>query len=232
MASPALVDRLVEEWRARDRARAFVKADLDVIESMAAVRALTAEHLLRFTEEQASAEVDRDLLHAFGVLGRILGRRGASPTLAAAVIDDARHALGALETLPTTKQALGPDAAWVAPARAALAEAFVASREEATRAEAAARWEYPACIVGLQDAIVAVAAGYPEEDAEALAAWASRIAHEAALAGVRRAVVSGSRAAEAALADALQVAGIQPIAAYPIGGGRQPSFAGREATKD
>jgi hypothetical protein len=114
------------------------------------------------------------------------------------------------------RQALGPDAAWVAPARAALAEAFVASREDATRAEAIARWEYPACIVGLQDATVAIAAGYPEEDVEALAAWASRVAHEAALAGVRRAFVSGSRAAEAALADALQVAGIQRIAAYPL----------------
>ena len=140
MASPALVDRLVEEWCARDRARAFLRADLEVIESMAAARALAAEHLLRFAEEQASTEVDRDLLHAFGVLGRILGGRGGSPTLAAAVVDGARHALGALETPCMARQARGPDAAWVAPARAALAEAFVASREDATRAEAIARW--------------------------------------------------------------------------------------------
>jgi hypothetical protein len=70
----------------------------------------------------------------------------------------------------------------------------------------------------LHEASVAIVAGYPEDDADALAAWASRVARQAARAGVRRAVVSGSPAAEAALAEALEVAGVQRLAACAIGG--------------
>jgi hypothetical protein len=186
------------------------------------VRAFAAERLLRTVlppekegapNEDPAAEIDRDLLHAFGVLGRIVGERGGSPTLAATTVDGARRALDVLTVCPS-----GADAAWVMPARAALLETFAAARRDAARREAATRWEYPKCVVGLHEGSVAIAAGYPEDDADALAAWASRVAHEAAIVGVRRAVVSGSPAAEAALAEALEVAGIKRLPACAIGG--------------
>ncbi len=221
---PSLVDRLVDAWCARDRAHAFVKTDHEVIASTAATRAVAAERLVQTAVHSSetrsaqglAAEVDRDLLHAFAAIGRIVGERGGSPTLAAAIVDGARWALDAIDA-PAVR-ASHAEAAWVMPARAALAEAFTAARLDGTIEQAARRWEYPTCAVGLPEESIAIAAGYPEDDADALAAWASRVAHQAALAGVRRAVVSGSRAAEAALAEALEIAGIERLAACVIGG--------------
>jgi hypothetical protein len=200
--APALVDRLVEAWCARDRTHAFVETDLEVIESTAAARAFAA-----------------DRLHAFGILGRMVAERGGSPTLAATMVDGARQALDSLDAPSNFPRVSSVDAAWVMPARAALVESFVAARQQSIRTEATMRWEYPRCAVGLHEASVAIAAGYPEDDAEALTAWASRVAHGAALAGVRRAVVSGSRAAQAALAEALEIAGIERLPACAIGRG-------------
>jgi hypothetical protein len=224
------VDRLVEAWSARDRANAFMGVDVAIIESTAAARAFAAERLLRTALEPDGrsdagegprTEVDRDLLHAFGVLGRIVGERGGSPTLAATTVDSARQALDAI--VPRAAEICVPriEGAWVMPARAALVESFVAALQRTSRAEATTRWEYPRCVVGLHDASIAIAAGFPEDDAEALAAWAERVAHDAALAGVRRAVVSGSRAAQAALAEALEVVGIERLPACAIGGGQE-----------
>ena len=158
----------------------------------------------------------RDLYNACAVLGRLIAARGGSPTLAAATIDAAHAALG------------GGDAAWLAPARGALAEGFAAARLESTRLEAAAAWDFPRCAIDLGEGAIAVLAGYPEDDGEALAAWASRVAHGASLAGARRAHVSGGAVALAALRDALQLAGIAvtPAAALAV-----PSLPTRLAKK-
>jgi len=202
---------MVARWCELDRARAFVRTDHEVVDSTTAVRSVIAERLL-----QDRGRVDRDLLHAFGILGRLVGERGGSPTLAAAIVDGAIEALEALESLesrgatPETSR----KAPWVLPARAALAEAFARAQHDVARAQATSRWEYPGCAVGVADGTVAIAAGYPDDDDDALSAWASRVAHAAAMAGVRRAIVSGSGAAEAALADALEMAGIARVAGH------------------
>jgi hypothetical protein len=213
-SSPA-TDQAVTRWCEADRARAFLKSDHEVIDSTTAVRSVIVERLLHdravVPASRAGAlvaselvGVDRDLLHAFGILGGLVGERGGSPTLAAAVVDGALEALAAGGSL--SEAARG--AAWVLPARAALAEAFSRAQLEGVRAQASLRWEYPGCAVGVAEGTVAIAAGYPDDDADALQAWASRVAHAAAMAGVRRVVVSGSKAGEAALAEALEIAGI------------------------
>jgi hypothetical protein len=227
------IERMVERWCATERAHAFVKSDHDVIESTASVRALIAEQLMT---NAPRTEADRDLLNAFGVLGRMVAERGGSPTLAASIVDGALSALApasapasalasapapasapalASAPAPASAPALAPAPAWVLPARAALAEAYALSRLETAFAESAARWEYPRCAVGLADGTVAIAAGFPDDDHDALGAWASRVAHDAAMAGVRRVVVSGSAAAEAALESALELAGIARVAGLP-----------------
>jgi hypothetical protein len=203
-----VVDGIVERWCAADRAHAFVKGDHDAIAATGSVRALIAEQLLT-----ASGDADRDLLNAFGVLGRLVAERGGSPTLAAAIVDGALQAIG---------PAVTPAPAWALPARAALAEAFALAQLEATRAEGAARWEYPRCAVGLADGTVAIAAGFPDDDLDALGAWASRVAHDAAMAGVRRVVLSGSAPAEAALEGAFEIAGITRAPGRPAPTGQLP----------
>lgn len=199
------LETMVERWCAADRVHAFVKSDREVIESTASVRMLIAEHLLapppRGPQTPRAETQDRDLLNAFGVLGRLVAERGGSPTLAAAIVDGALEVLGPAAPVP----------AWALPARAALAEAFALSRHEASQAEGASRWEYPRCAVGLPDGTVAIAAGFPDDDLDALGAWASRLAQEAALAGVRRVVISGSARAEYALESALDVVGISLV---------------------
>ncbi len=192
-------DAAVDDWCERDARRVFMAVDRDVIDSTRSVRAVIVEQLL------TGAGASRDLLNACGVLGRIIAARSGSPTLAALSIDGAREALG------PSGNAGG---AWLFPARAAVAEAYAATRAEMTRAEGLGRWEYPSCAVPLHEGIVAVAAGYPEDDVDALVAWASRVASAAAMAGVRRVVVSGSAAARAALADALNMAGIELLPSY------------------
>jgi hypothetical protein len=189
-------DKLVAEWCARDQARAFLSIDHDVIDSTMSVRAAIAEHVL------AGGEPSRDLFHACGMLGRLIASRGGSPSHAASTIDALCEVLGTREAI------------WVIPARAALAEGFAAARRESARAEALARWEYPSCAVWLHEGIIAVAAGYPHDDEDALAAWAARVASAAALSGARRAVLGGSPAARAALTEALALAGIEILPSY------------------
>jgi hypothetical protein len=199
---PTPADAMVERWCRADGARAFVKSDHDVIESTTAVRSVIAERLT----SASGTGMERDVLNAFGALGRLVGERGGSPTLAAAIVDGALEALGSDEATPSPRQA-----AWVIPARAAMAEAFARARNDAAKSEANARWEYPACAVSIAPDTVAVAAGFPDDDVDALREWASRVAHGASLSSVRRVIVSGSAAAEAALAEALGIAGIECI---------------------
>jgi hypothetical protein len=179
----------VNAWCERDHARALLPIDHEIIESTRTVRELVALSI-------RTRPHDRDLWNACAVLGRLIAERGGSPTLAASTMDSAREALG------------DASAEWLVPARAALAEGFDAARREKTRAEAAKAWDYPACAVALDETTIAIAAGFPDADLDALEQWASRVAHDAALAGKRRAIVSGSKRAREALGAALSLAGI------------------------
>jgi hypothetical protein len=212
VADPREIDRIVAAWIALDRARALLPADRELAESAAAPRALVVERLLATGFGRSRGEPtpvgprpnddhsDRDLFHACAMLGRLLAEHGASPTMAAATIDGANEALGGVGA-----------AGWVVPARAALAEAYAAALLEKTRAEGAGAWEPPRCIVQIDEKTVAVAAGYPSDDGEALAAWAERVAAAARRGGARKAVIAGSEAAAQALAEAFGFAGIEVV---------------------
>jgi hypothetical protein len=183
------VDDLVDEWCARD-VEGALPGDRTVIDATRAARALVVDRL-------RDGAADGDLFNACAVLGRLLADLGGSPTLAASTIDGARSVLPGLAE--RTARA----------ARAALMEGFVAVRAEAARAAAAAQWDFPACAVPLEDAAVAIAAGFPGDDEDALASWAARVATAAARIGYRRAVVAGNERACAALVDALELAGVK-----------------------
>jgi hypothetical protein len=187
------IERIVAAWCEHDRAHAMLPADRALIETTRAARVLVVERVL--------AGEQRDLYNACAVLGRLIATEHGSPTFAVATIDGAHAALG------------GGAAEWVAPARAAVAEGFVAALAERAQADSRARWEYPRCVVRIDAATVAVAAGYPEEDGEALAAWAERVARECSRSGVKRATVSGTEQATAALAEAFALVGIEQSAA-------------------
>ena len=198
------IDQLVDAWCGRDRALAFLGSDRVVIEATREPRALVVEQV-------CGGAPHADLFHACAVLGRLIAERGGSPSLASGTIDSMREVLPELQG----EAARG--------ARAALTEGFVAARAEIALGEAAARWEYPGCVVPLEDANVAIAAGYPEEDEDALAAWAARVASEVARAGYRRAILAGGERGRAFLADALELAGVKVRTTSPpapLGRGR------------
>lgn len=181
---------LIAAWSAKDHGRAVLRADHAVIDESVGARALVAELVL------ADGHGD-ELYDACAVIGRLIAQRGGSPTLASVTIDGLCEALGAR------------DAAWIAPARAAVAEGFAGALVEGARRESMQTWEYPSCAVPLGQAAVAIAAGHPSDDDEVLAAWAARVAKAAALKGVRRAVVSGGERAKSAIVDACQLVGIE-----------------------
>jgi hypothetical protein len=85
----------------------------------------------------------------------------------------------------------------------------VAEVLDAARQEALAAWEFPHCVVPLGADAVAVAAGYPSDDAEAIAEWAARVARAIAVRGLRKAFVAGPHAA--AIAEALSLTGIATV---------------------
>ena len=183
---PAIVDA----WCARDRECAVLPADREIIDASGALRALIVDLVI-------SAGPEDELYDACAILGRMIAQRKGSPTLASATIDGAAQALGLT------------GAPWLSPARAAVAEGFAAALSEGARHEALLAWEFPSCAVPLGQSAVAIAAGHPADDDEELAAWAARVAKAAALAGVRRAVVSGSELACAAVLDACGIVGIE-----------------------
>src|ERR1700722_1733284 len=137
------VDEIVASWCTRDQALAFLPGDKSAIDATRGARAILVE-IMR--ERGGNA----DLFPACAVLGRLIAESGGSPSLASSVIDTARQELPDLDT--DTARA----------ARAALSEGFVAARAEIARAEAMARWEHPGCAVPLENASVAIAAGYPD----------------------------------------------------------------------
>jgi hypothetical protein len=183
-------DALVAAWSAKDRTRAVLPADRDLVDASATIRALIIDLAL-------AGGAEDELYDAAAVLGRLIAQRGGSPTLASATLDHAADVLDARS------------APWLVPARAAVAEGFSAMVVEHAQLEAMRTWEFPSCAVPLGHAGLAIAAGHPSDDDEVLAAWAARVARAAALAGVRRAVLSGGERASAALRDALTVAGIE-----------------------
>jgi hypothetical protein len=191
-------DAVLATWCAKDRARAVLPADREIVDASTTVRALVVDLVVAGGPED-------ELYDACAVLGRLIAQRGGSPTLASATLDHARDAL----------EAYG--APWLVPARAALAEGFAATLVEGARREGMQSWEFPACAVPLGEAAVAIAAGHPSDDDEVLVAWAARVAKGAAQRGIRRAVVAGTERAQAAVVDALSLVGIE-VRAHPLTG--------------
>lgn len=191
----AETEAILDAWAEHDAARAVLPADRDLIDATRALRAALLEAVL-------DARTGRDLFQASADLGRYLAEHGASPTLASSTLDGARAAL---------QDAEGPWAAM----RAALAEGYSRGQAEGARRRAAAAWDYPHCAVRLDATTVAIAAGYPEDDGEALAAWSDRVAHGVSMAGVRRVVVSGAAAPSAALRAAMETAGVEVLRELP-----------------
>jgi hypothetical protein len=183
-------------WAAHDAEHALHPTDHEVIGESETLRALVLEMFV------ASTTSTRDLFNACARLGALTAERGGSPTLAAATIDGAVHAL--------SKAGVPFDGSRILPARASLIEGYLAVARDAERAAAALRWEYPACVVPLAtDGDVAIACGYPDEDPEALASWAARLARQLVKAKVRRVLLSGPSPAKTEVASAVGLVGIQ-----------------------
>jgi hypothetical protein len=180
---------VIAAWCRGDLGRAVLRADREAIDGSMSVRELIVGLL-------ATNGPCDELYDACAVLGRLLAQTGASPTLASVTVNHLADALSASEK------------PWVSVARAALAEGFASSLVELMRRDATHAWEFPSCAVPLGEAALAIAAGHPSEDDEVLSAWAARIAKEAALRGVRRAVVCGGDRPYAAVLDALTLVGI------------------------
>jgi hypothetical protein len=182
-------DAILTAWCESDRSGAVLPSDHRIVDASTSLRALIVDLAL-------SGGLDDEIYDACGVLGRLIAQRGGSPTLASLTIDHACDALGARE------------AAWMAPARAAVAEGFAMALTEEAKREAAKGWEFPGCAVAIGESALAFAAGHPSDDDEVLAEWAARVANAAVLKGVRRAIISGSEHPRAALAEALSIVGI------------------------
>lgn len=179
---------IVESWSAKDRGSAVLPADREIVDASGNARSLIVELVLAGGPED-------EIYDACAVLGRLIAQRGGSPTLASVTLD---HAAESLDVATS----------WLAPGRAALVEGFAATLVEAAQRAAMQAWEFPSCAVPLGQAALAVAAAHPSDDDEIIDAWAGRVAKSAALAGVRRAVVSGGERACAALVDAMTLVGI------------------------
>lgn len=182
------LDESLDAWAKLDAARALHPADHLALRSTEPARSLVAELLL--------AGAERDLWNACARLGGMMADEGASPSLAAGTIDNAALALSVI------------DAGRIAPARASLLEGYVASIREIERGTSAAAWDYPNCVVKVEDGMVAIACGRPTDDRDALAAWAERVASKLSKAKVKRAILEGGDIARAELASALELVGI------------------------
>jgi hypothetical protein len=183
-------ERALAAWREHDLTHALHATDRDAVRATDAPRALVLEHL-------AHPLASRDLFNACARLGHLLAEAGASPSLAAATLDGAVHAL--------RDRALDESRA---AARASLTEGYVSGVVDAERASARATWEYPTCAVQVRKDVMAIAAGFPTADADALAEWAARVALAVSRAGCRFAVLAGDAVARAELTQALALVGV------------------------
>jgi hypothetical protein len=179
----------VNAWADKDRRSTFSVGDHEAIDATFAIRELIVDLALR-------QPGDDDLYDACASLGRLMARQHASPTLVSATVDHARDAFGAA------------NGAWLIGSRAAVLEGYSAARGEMAEEQARLAWEFPTCSVVLAEGDIAIAAGYPSDEHGVLAAWAARTAKSAALAGARRAFVSGPEGPRRAMTEALCVAGI------------------------
>ncbi|HVJ88231.1 MAG TPA: hypothetical protein VM580_00405 [Labilithrix sp.] len=191
--SDELAARVIAAWAEHDAARALHSADRDAIHATEAARSLVLE--LFGTPAPA-----RDLFTACARLGALMAEAGASPSLAAGVIDNAARAL--------SEAAVPFDPMRVSSARASLIEGYVATIRDIEHAAALTTWEYPSCAIPLGEGVAAIACGYPSDDAEVLAAWATRLAARLVRGKVRCIVVSGPEPATAEVASAAQLVGI------------------------
>ncbi len=187
------IRRALAAWAEHDAMRALHAVDRQVIGTTEACRSLVLEHF----DPAAPA---RDLFNACATLGRLMAEGGASPSLASGTIDGAVRALDAC--------AAPFDPARVGAARSSLFEGYVAAVRDAERTASLAAWDWPACAVPLGEGILAVACGFPSDDADALTAWAARIAGRLVKAKVRRVILSGNEAARAELGSAVELVGI------------------------
>lgn len=192
-ATASQTERALATWREHDLAHALHAHDRAAVRASDAPRALVLEHLAR----PGSA---RDLYSACARLGRLLADAGAPPSLLAATLDGAACAFEAVD--------IAWDAARLAPARASLAEGYVAALREAERIAARGAWDYPACAVTVARDVVAISCGHPAEDREALADWAARVAAAVSRAGYRSAILAGEDAAKAEVTAALSLVGV------------------------
>ncbi len=188
----------LEAWSERLAGAAISELDRRAVAASESAREAVLERLDEHRGESAErAFEDRDALHAWALLGRVLADAGASPTLAAQVVD----------ALVETGQTRGFDG-WAASSRSALVEAFVAAQREIVEERVADSWRFPKCVVRLDEATAAVAASFPDDDADELSRWADEIAAALAKMGIRRVHSDGSPRARAALESALSAVGI------------------------
>ncbi len=186
-------ERALAAWREHDAAHALHGHDRAALRAADAPRALVLDHLVR-------PDLARDLYNACARLGRLLADAGASPSLAVTTLDGAVRAL---------EDAGVPwDLARLAPARASVAEGYFASVVDHERLAARRAWEHPACAVKVGKDVVAIVAGFPADDGEALADWAARVALAVSRDGHRSAIVAGDGPAVAELTQALALVGI------------------------
>jgi hypothetical protein len=190
----AHAERALAAWREHDAAHALHEPDRAAIRATDAPRALVLELLAR------PGAPTRDLYNACARLGRLLADAGASPSLAVATVDGAARALADL--------GIACDVAGLSPARASVAEGYFAVVTEGERAAARRAWEYPACAVRIAKDTVAIVAGYPADDGEALADWSARVALSVSRDGYKQAILSGSEAAKSELTQALSLLGV------------------------
>lgn len=186
-------ERALAAWREHDGAHALHGHDRAALRATDAPRALVLEHLVR-------PGPARDLYNACARLGRLLADAGASPSLAVSTLDGAVRAID--------DAAIDWDRGRLAPARASVAEGYFAAALESERLSARRAWEYPACAVKVGKDIVAIVAGFPSDDGEALADWAARVALAVSREGHRSVILAGDKPAVAELTAALSLVGI------------------------
>lgn len=195
--APAKADEALATWHEHDLLRAVHELDRRAVPATEAPRALVLDLLAR----PGNA---RDLYNACARLGRELADAGASPSLAATTLDGAALALDEVGTAFEHER--------LAPARASTAEGYVGARMDAERTAARRTWEYPACAVKVGPGTVAIVAGYPTDDAEALGDWSARVALCVSRDAYKRAILSGPEAATSELGQALATLGVEVAA--------------------
>lgn len=205
MMSPVLLTKVLETSVSHDTERAVHPQDHEVLRATEAARSLVLELLA--SHEDVSRHESRDLFTACARLGGLMAELGASPTLAAGVIDNAVRALASAE--------LRFDRARIAPARASLLEGFVATIREAERTASLRAWEPPSCLVGIEPGVVAVACGYPSDDEELLGEWAARLAIHLVKAKTKRALLTGPKVVVAEVESALALVGVATVLEAP-----------------